>query len=599
MAQERITIALAGNPNSGKTSMFNALTGARQHVGNYPGVTVEKKWGQAHLNGMSVEVVDLPGTYSLTAYSLEERVARNFIIEERPDVVVDVVDAANLERNLYLAVQFMELGVPLVIALNMMDVAQDRGLVIDAAKLSGLLGVPVVPCVARSNKGMKEVLKAAVELAQGNRPWRPLEISYGHDVDAALLELVAGLNKQGQKYAPLSPRWMALKLLENDSEVLQQVDEKTVAAELEPLRQRLSQHLRNTFDDDPEGLIADYRYGFIGGIYRQAVRETRMQRLEVSDKVDRILTNRLLGPLILLAVIYGVYTFVFWASETPVAWLEDFFSWLGGAAEALIPEGLLQSLVVSGMIDGVGGVLGFVPLIMFMFFAIAILEDTGYLARVAYLLDRVLRGFGLHGNSIMAMIVSGGISGGCAVPGVHGHPHPARPQGPPGHHPYGAHDELRGQDAGLRPFDRGLFRGPRGPGDVRPNPDLLGLGPGGGQDSALDRFKGRDFTFRHGTASLPPAHPERAFDPHLGADLAVHQKGRHRDPGHQHPHVGHDDLPRSARGKGRPMGIKNSGRGHRGGQAKTRIQDGTGKIGQLRGWPDGTRHKRGHRALGV
>jgi ferrous iron transport protein B len=420
MAGEKITIALAGNPNSGKTSMFNALTGARQHVGNYPGVTVEKKWGQAKQNGHIIEVVDLPGTYSLTAYSLEELVARNFIIQEKPDVVVDVVDAANLERNLYLAIQFMELGVPVVIALNMMDVAEDRGLKIDTQTLSKLTGVPVVPTVARSGKGMDELLKAASNLARQKKGWKPLEISYGTDVDNALAELTANFNGQSLAWKPLSPRWVGLKLLEGDEEVVKQVSQDPgLAARLMPLKQKLSAHLGQTVSDDPEGIIADYRYGYIGGVYRESVQETKARnRMEFSDKVDRVLTNRLLGPAILLAVIYGVYNFVFWASETPVGWFEDFFGWLGGSAESAIPEGLLQSLIVSGVIDGVGGVLGFVPLIMFMFFAIAILEDSGYLARVAYLLDRVLRGFGLHGNSVMAMIVSGGISGGCAVPGV-------------------------------------------------------------------------------------------------------------------------------------------------------------------------------------
>jgi len=420
MTEKRgFTVALAGNPNSGKTSMFNALTGARQHVGNYPGVTVEKKWGQVRHGQQTIEVVDLPGAYSLTAYSLEEVVARNFIIQERPDVIIDVVDAANLERNLYLAVQFMELGAPLVIALNMVDVAEARGLQIDVAKLSQLLGVPVVPTVARGGKGMKELLDAAAQVAAERKEWKPLELSYGHDVDQALAKLEENFSGQSLAWGPLSPRWVGVKLLEGDAEVIRQVGgDPGLADKLEPLRQKLADHIAKTADDDPAGVIADGRYGYIGGVYRQAVRETRARRLELSDKIDKVLTNRLIGPLFLLAVLYGVYEFVFWASETPVAWLEGLIGWLGGAAEAALPEGFVRSLVVSGVIDGVGGVLGFVPLIMFMFLAIAFMEDTGYLARVAFLVDRVLRGFGLHGNSVMAMIVSGGISGGCAVPGV-------------------------------------------------------------------------------------------------------------------------------------------------------------------------------------
>ncbi|BEQ14594.1 ferrous iron transport protein B [Desulfoferula mesophila] len=419
MASEKITVALAGNPNAGKTSLFNALTGARQHVGNYPGVTVEKKWGHVSLGGQEVEIVDLPGVYSLTAYSLEELVARDYLVQEKPDVVVDVVDAANLERNLYLAVQLLELGVPLVIALNMVDVADGRGLKIDPDKLGRLLGVPVVPTVARRGKGVERLLDEAVEKARRQKTWRPLELSYGSDVDQALGELTAKLGGVGPALSPLSPRWVSIKLLENDAEVQKQISrELQLDGQLDPMRHKLAEHLRLTMDDDPEGVIADYRYGFIGGIYRQAVQETRAHRLELSDRIDKVLTNRLVGPLILLAILYGIYQFVFWASEAPVGWLEGLFGWLGGMAEASLPDGFVKSLIISGIIDGVGGVLGFVPLIMFMFFVIAVLEDTGYLARVAYLLDRVLRLFGLHGNSVMAMIVSGGISGGCAVPGV-------------------------------------------------------------------------------------------------------------------------------------------------------------------------------------
>ena len=414
-----VRMALAGNPNAGKTSLFNQLTGARQHVGNYPGVTVEKKQGQAHLNGQTIDVVDLPGTYSLTAYSLEEMVARNHLIGQRPDVVVDVVDAANLERNLYLAVQLMELGVPLVICLNMMDVAEQRGMRVDADKLSSLLGVPVVPTVARTGKGVQELLAAAVQLARSEPEWQPLVISYGSDVDDGINQLSAIMQGSQPRRGLLSARWLAIKLLEGDGEVAQQVAETgSLGQQLQPVRQRIADHIRATMDDDPESIIADYRYGYIAGIVRQAVTSEREVRLDFSDKVDQVLTNRLFGPLFLLLVLYGVYQFVFWAGDVPVQWLGGIFGWLGQGAGAVLPPGPVRSLVVSGVIDGVGGVLGFAPLIMFMFFAIAIMEDTGYMARVAYLLDRVLRAFGLHGNSVISLIVGGGISGGCAVPGI-------------------------------------------------------------------------------------------------------------------------------------------------------------------------------------
>ncbi|MBU1277410.1 MAG: ferrous iron transport protein B [Proteobacteria bacterium] len=415
----QVTIALSGNPNAGKTSVFNALTGARQHVGNYPGVTVEYKEGLAHHQGRAVRVVDLPGTYSLTAYSPEELVARNYLIGQRPDVVVNVVDASNLERNLYLAVQLMELGVPLVICLNMVDVAESRGLKIDAGKLSQLLGVPVVPTVARQSQGMNQLLAAAVELAQSDPEWRPLNISYGGDVDQGVAEVAAILQGSQERHGLLSARWLAVKCLEGDQEVIERVEESPeLAGKLLPVCRRVAGHIKSTMDDDPDSIIADYRYGYIAGITRQVVSSEREARMDLSDKLDRVLTHRLMGPLFLFSVLYAIYNFVFWASEVPVVWFEEFFVWLGGAVEGLLPPGVLRSLIVSGVIGGVGGVLGFAPLIAFMFFAIAIMEDSGYMARVAYIMDRVLRMFGLHGNSVMALMVGGGISGGCAVPGV-------------------------------------------------------------------------------------------------------------------------------------------------------------------------------------
>ena len=419
MSEAKLVLALAGNPNAGKTSIFNAMTGARQHVGNYPGVTVEKKEGQAKLDGRTAHVVDLPGTYSLTAYSLEELVVRNFLTKEKPDVVISVVDASNLERNLYLSLQLRELGAPMVIALNMVDLAEKRGITIDQARLSQLMGVPVVATVARSEKGIAELLRAAFAVAEQKQPWNPLEISYGADLDGAVQDILGRLNGQAAAWAPLSARWMAVKCLEGDPEVRRQVESDPSLADLIlPVCQRVEEHLKKTEDTHPEGVIAEHRYGYISGLSKEVVRRKLADRLELTDKIDRVLTNSFIGPLFLLAVLYGTYQFVFWASEIPVGWLETFFGLLGEGVQAIVPEGLVQSLLVSGIIDGVGGVLGFVPLIMFMFFAIAILEDTGYMARIAYLMDRLLRIFGLHGNSVIAMIVSGGISGGCAVPGV-------------------------------------------------------------------------------------------------------------------------------------------------------------------------------------
>jgi ferrous iron transport protein B len=419
MSTGKISIAVAGNPNAGKTSLFNELTGAKQHVGNYPGVTVEYKHASIKIDGEEIDIVDLPGTYSLTAYSPEELVARDYIIEQRPNAVINVVDASNLERNLYLAIQLRELGVPMVLCLNMVDVAEGRGMKIDHVKLGEMLGVPVIPTVARAGKGVDELIRASVELARANPDWAPLEISYGSDVNEAVIEVTALLDAAGYEAAPATTTWTALKCLEGDTEVLDKFAPSTeLGASIHGVCKRVAHHIQVTMEDETESIIADHRYGYISGISHQVLHHDREVRIDMTDKVDRVLTHRVMGPAFLLGIIYSVYHFVFWASEAPVAWLEGIIGYLGDTVAAMLPEGPLQSLLVSGVIDGVGGVLGFVPLIMFMFFAIAIMEDSGYMARIAYLMDRVFRAFGLHGNSVMSMIVGGGISGGCAVPAV-------------------------------------------------------------------------------------------------------------------------------------------------------------------------------------
>ncbi len=415
-------IALTGNPNAGKTTLFNYLTGARQHVGNYPGVTVEKKEGICRHGGLELRVTDLPGTYSLTAYSVEELVARNFLVNEKPDVVIDIVDASNLERNLYLTCQFMELGVPIIIALNMIDVARHRGIEVDTEKLSSLLGVPVVPLVARSGKGVNLLLDTVLQVVDEQKPYPPLQLSYGDDLDQVLDGMVP-LIEQGRLLTDTYPaRWTGLKILENDDQILDRAmkADSTLADILVRRSDEVTRHLQRTVDTYPEAMIADHRYGFIKSILRHGVITQRFDtdRLYTSDRIDKVVTNRFLGPLIMGAILYGLYSFTFNYSALPVGWLASFFGFIGDIVNRVLPDGPIKSMLVSGVIGGVGGVLGFVPIIMFMFFGIAVLEDSGYLARVAFMMDRIFRMFGLHGSSVMPFIVSGGIAGGCAVPGV-------------------------------------------------------------------------------------------------------------------------------------------------------------------------------------
>ena len=418
----KITMALAGNPNAGKTTLFNHLTGARQHVGNYPGITVDHKEGFFSQDDYQISITDLPGTYSLTAYSVEELVARDYLVNNKPEVVINIVDGSNLERNLYLTCQFMELGIPMVIALNMIDVARDRGITIQADKLSQLLRVPVVPIIARSGQGCDQLIKAAIQVSEDKKEWRPLDISYGDDLDTTIQELVAQIDSDAILTDTYPARFTAIKWLENDEQIVSKINamNSEVALRLDAMVNRVTEHLQKTLDVYPEALIADHRYGYIKSIIRDNVQSHKFDtdRLYTSDKIDKIVTNRLLGPVIMLLVIFGLYQFTFSWSELPVAWMGSFFGWLGGIFETMLPDGPVKSMLISGVIDGVGGVLGFVPLILFMFFGIAVLEDSGYLARVAFMMDRIFRIFGLHGSSVMPFIISGGIAGGCAVPGV-------------------------------------------------------------------------------------------------------------------------------------------------------------------------------------
>ncbi len=414
-----IVVALAGNPNAGKTTLFNALTGARQHVGNWPGVTVEKKEGTLTHGDRRIRVVDLPGTYSLTAYSLEEIIARNFVVESAPDVVVDVVDASNLERNLYLAVQLLELGARLVIALNMIDVAKGRSIHIDEKRLSDLLGVPVVSTNGKKGIGIEELLDKAIRLAETPEvASAPRTVSYGTEVEEELAKIEQRLNRPRNSTNGPSNRWLAIKLLEGDAEVSKMVESTFGQNGVHDQVVKSRKHIEDIFADPPEVVLTDARYGFISGAMKQTVHVDSRDRVHVSESIDKLLTDRLLGPLVLMLVLYLVYMFTFQASEPLVGACQALFGWLGTVAGEVIPHGLLRSLVVSGIINGVGGVLGFTPLIAFMFLAIAVLEDTGYMARIAFMLDRVLRGFGLHGSSVLALMVAGGIAGGCAVPGI-------------------------------------------------------------------------------------------------------------------------------------------------------------------------------------
>jgi len=420
MAKSRITVALAGNPNSGKTTLFNALTGLRQHVGNYPGVTVEKKEGFLTHGGYALHIVDLPGTYSLTAHSLEEIVARNYIMESRPDVVVDVIDSSNLERHLYLAVQMLECGVPLVLAFNMSDVARERGYDINIEALSGLLGVPIVRTIANKNRGIAELLDAILEV--GRDPAGAVaaqrRCDYGAEIEPHLQELTDLISRKCR--CREHQRWFALKLLEDDEETRKRLGQICGEGLSEILHQadRLRQHIERIYGDSAEVILADRRYGFISGACAETVRRSAETRRIGSDRIDTFLTNRYLGLPIFALLMFLVFQLTFSLGNPLVEYLNAGKNHLADLVRALPGQSpawdLVRSLLADGVIEGVGAVLQFVPLIALLYLAISILEDTGYMARGAFVTDRLMHRIGLHGKSFIPMLVGFG----CTVPAV-------------------------------------------------------------------------------------------------------------------------------------------------------------------------------------
>jgi len=412
-ADGTITIALAGNPNSGKTCVFNALTGARQHVGNYPGVTVEKKEGYRTYKGQRMRIVDLPGTYSLSAYSAEELIVRNFIMDERPDVVVDILDSSNIERHLYLTTQLIELQAPLVLALNMSDVAERNGVKFDTELLSKLLHAPAVQTVGTSGKGADALLEAAIEIAQAPREVPGNLVRYGPVVEKEIEALEAIVPADHPALAEYQRRWLCVKLLEHDPDVMTRGFGEDVLAAVASARSRIKELLR----DEAETVIADRRYGFISGACTEAVKATVERRHDMTDSIDAVVTSKVFGVPIFVVMMYLVFYATFKLGKWPMIGLEHGFGWLSGAIASLWPAGSespLKSLIIDGVIGGVGGIIIFLPNILILFLAIAILEDTGYMARAAFIMDRLMHRMGLHGKSFIPMIIGFG----CTVPAI-------------------------------------------------------------------------------------------------------------------------------------------------------------------------------------
>ena len=409
-----IKIALAGNPNCGKTTMFNALTGANQYVGNWPGVTVEKKEGKLKSKKTKEEVIvtDLPGIYSMSPYTLEEVVSRDYVLKENPDVIIDLVDATNIERNLYLTTQLIETGVPVVIALNMADLLAKRGIKIDVKRLSMLLDCPIVETSALKGEGLDKLIDEAVKVAKKSEIDLPKDI-FSEELEGAVAEVKSVLPSSVSEE---KKRWYAVKFLENDSKVVESMKLSGAAAQTVEAQRKA---LEKKHDDDMESIVTDERYKFIQKIVSTTVQKGK-EKLTTSDKIDRIVTNRFLGIPIFMLVMWIVYyvsvttvgTFVTdWTNDVFVVAIQDAAT---SALSAIGAGGMVMGLVVDGIIGGLGAVLGFVPQMAILFLFLSILEDCGYMVRIAFVMDRVFRHFGLSGKSFIPLLISSG----CGIPGI-------------------------------------------------------------------------------------------------------------------------------------------------------------------------------------
>ena len=409
-----IKIALAGNPNCGKTTMFNALTGANQYVGNWPGVTVEKKEGKLKTKGKHEDVIvtDLPGIYSMSPYTLEEVVSRDYVLKENPDVIVDLVDSTNIERNLYLTTQLIETGVPVVIALNMTDLLEKRGIKIDVKRLSMLLDCPIIETSALKGEGLDKLIDEAVKAAKKSEIDLPKDI-FSEELEGAVAEVKSVLPSSVSEE---KKRWYAVKFLENDSKVVESMKLSGAAAQTVEAQRRA---LEKKHDDDMESIVTDERYKFIQKIVSTTVQKGK-EKLTTSDKIDRIVTNRFLGIPIFMLVMWIVYyvsvttvgTFVTdWTNDVFVVAIQDAAT---SALSAIGAGDMVMGLVVDGIIGGLGAVLGFVPQMAILFLFLSILEDCGYMVRIAFVMDRVFRHFGLSGKSFIPLLISSG----CGIPGI-------------------------------------------------------------------------------------------------------------------------------------------------------------------------------------
>ncbi len=410
-----ITVALVGNPNAGKTSIFNLASGAHEHVGNYSGVTVESKMGQMRHNGYTFKLIDLPGTYSLSAYSPEELYVRKFIFEEKPDIIINVVSASALERNLYLTTELIDIDVPIVVALNMYDELQETGRKFDYVALGEMLGIPFVPTVGRSGEGIPQLLDKVIQLYETPAENRKdgVLIPYGRVIEKSIGVMQRELQAKQVSLPEMSSRYISIKLLEGDKEMESRLQNIPLAAELQARTVKERQYIEKLLQEDPESAFTNARYGFIAG----GLKETLTEKTKFSGKtrlLDSILTNKYFGFPLFFIFLWIMFEATFRLGAYPMEWIESGVSWLGNIVRTQMTDGVLKDLIVDGIIGGVGGVIVFLPNIVILYAFIAFMEDSGYMARAAFIMDKVMHRIGLHGKSFIPLIMGFG----CNVPAI-------------------------------------------------------------------------------------------------------------------------------------------------------------------------------------
>jgi ferrous iron transport protein B len=416
-SSKTISVALVGNPNSGKTTLFNFASHSKERVANYSGVTIDAKSATFQLNDYTFKLVDLPGTYSITSYTPEELYVRNHIFEQLPDVVLNVVDASNLERNLYLTTQLIDMDIKVVMALNMYDEFLEKGDQFDYDHLGKMLGIPFVPTVASKGKGITELFERIIKVHEDRDPdIRHIHVNYGEEIEAAIRELQDLLKIDGNQHITniISPRYLAIKLIEGDQEELERIKSCVNYTAIIAFLEKETEKIATIYSDEPETIITDAKYGFIEGALKETFKPAKEPVKTKSRRIDSILTNKYLSYPIFIGVMWGIFQATFILGDYPMQWIEMLMGWLGEVMYTIMPDNFVRDLVVDGVIGGVGGVIVFLPNILILFFFLSLLETTGYMARVAFIVDKLMHRVGLHGRSFIPLLMGFG----CNVPAI-------------------------------------------------------------------------------------------------------------------------------------------------------------------------------------